>query len=351
MTTTRRRRVRRAICEECWLDIQDLLGRVDIITIQNHFMSKEALSALKTYEGSDMLLHHNIISLITKQFSISEILRKESIRTMLLQMLRRDEAEDLAEKLCLGSYKSDPYERLRRTRFTKNGKKEHTLFGFFNAVPPKEVRAKDRAALDLAPPGIEMHDYQRAAISEVSRYIAGGNRRCLLHMPTGSGKTWTAMRIISSRLLENEPSTILWLAYSEELCEQAVDAFKTVWSRMGDREVPVLRFYKTYRPDILESTSGGRDAFIVAGIDKLNSSDKSSGRLLTTLADRVSLVVMDEAHQAVAPAYRSLLEQMLDKRPNSVGFIGLSATPGRSAYGSVDPEELPRFFWWQQGDD
>ena len=210
------------------MDIQDLLGRIDIVTIQRHFMSKEALSALKTYEGSGMSLHHNIISLITKQFSISEILRKESVRTMLLQMLRQDEAEDLVGKLFPGSDKYDPYERLRRTRFTKNREKEHILFGFFNAVPPKDVRAKDRAAVDLAPPGIEMHDYQRTAISEVSRHIAGGNRRCLLHMPTGSGKTWTAMRIISSRFLENEPSTILWLAYSEELCEQAVDALDEI---------------------------------------------------------------------------------------------------------------------------
>ncbi len=270
--------------------------------------------------------------------------RQESIRTMLLQRLRRNEAAELVGNLFSGSGDANPYERLLRTRFVKNGRKECVLFEFFNAVPPKDVHATDQVAADLASPGIKMHDYQRTAISEVSRYIVEGNRRCLLHMPTGSGKTWTAMRIISSKFLENEPAIILWLAYSEELCEQAVDAFKTVWNKMGDREIPILRFYKHYTPDILESTSRGRDAIIIAGIDKLNSSEKSSGRLLTTLADRVSLVVMDEAHQAVAPVYRSLLEQILDKRPNSVEFIGLSATPGRSAYGLVDPEELPRFF-------
>ena len=326
------------------MNIQDLLGRIDIPTIQKHFMSKEALSALKTYEGSEMSFHHSIVSLITKQFSISEMLRQESIRTMLLQRLRRDEAVELVGNLFSGSGDVNPYEFLLQTRFVKNGRKEQVLFEFFNAVPPKDVHATDRAAMDRASPDPKMHDYQRTAISEVSKYITEGNRRCLLHMPTGSGKTWTAMRIISSKFLENEPTIILWLAYNEELCEQAVEAFKKVWGKMGDREIPILRFYKRYKPDMLESTSSGKDAIIIAGIDKLNSSEKSSGRLLTTLADRVSLVVMDEAHQAVAPVYRSLLEQILDKRPNSVEFIGLSATPGRSAYGLVDPEELPRFF-------
>lgn len=326
------------------MNIQDLLGRIDIPTIQKHFMSREALSALKAYEGSEMSFHHNIISLITKQFSISEMLRQESIRTILLQRLHPDEAADFVKKLFPGRGGANPYERLLQTRFTKGGRRECVLFEFFDAVPPKDIRATDRAAVDQASPGMEMHDYQRAAISKVSKHTSEGNRRCLLHMPTGSGKTWTAMRIISSKFLENEPAVILWLTYNEELCEQAVDAFKTVWNKMGDREIPLLRFYKHYKPDILESTSSGKDGIIIAGIDKLNSAEKSSGRLLTTLADRVSLVVMDEAHQAVAPVYRSLLEQILDKRPGSVEFIGLSATPGRSAYGLVDPEELPKFF-------
>ena len=345
MMMMRRRRVLCVICEECWLNIRDLLEeRIDIPTIQRHFMSKEALSALKTYEGSEMSFHHNIISLITKQFSTSEMLRQENIRTMLLQSLRPDDAADLARKLFPGSNGSDPYKRLRKTRFTKNGEKECILFEYFNAVPPEDIHPTERAAIDRVSPDMKIHDYQRTAIFEASKHIGEGNRRCLLHMPTGSGKTWTTMRIISSKFLENEPTIILWLAYNEELCEQAVDAFKTIWNRMGDREIPILRFYKHYQPDILELTSRDRDAIIIAGIGKLNSAEKSSGRLLTTLADRVRLVVMDEAHQAVAPVYRSLLEQILDKRPNSVGFIGLSATPGRSTHGSVDPEELPRFF-------
>ena len=201
---------------------------------------------------------------------------------------------------------------------------------------------------DSAAPDQEMHYYQRDVIYDITDHLTHGNRRCLLHMPTGSGKTWTAMRIISSKFLQHEPTIIIWLAYSEELCEQAIDAFKTVWSRMGDREISIIRFYKKHRLDILECTSHGNDCLVVAGIDKIISAEKAHGRLLATLADRVSLVVMDEAHQAVAPVYRSILEQILEKRPDSIDFLGLSATPGRTTHGSEDPEELSKFFGYKK---
>ena len=330
------------------MNIQDVLERIDIPIIQKHFLSKEALSALKIYEGREMSFHSNIISLILSQFPPAEILRQKSTRTILLKMLRPEEATGLVKMLFPNRTGSNPYNQLERMRFAKNGERERTLFNFFDMVPPEDIHEESPSAIDSVTPNPQMHYYQREAIHGISEYLSSENKRCLLHMPTGSGKTWTAMRIISSKFLQNEPTVIIWLAYSEELCEQAIDAFKAVWGKMGDRKIPVLRFYKKHRPDILNRTSQGNDCLVVAGIDKIISSEKSSGRLLTTLADRVSLVVMDEAHQAVAPVYRLLLEQILEKRPNSIEFLGLSATPGRTTYGLEDPEDLPRFFGYKK---
>ena len=326
------------------LNVWDVLGRIDIPIIQKHFVSKESLSALKMYEGDDMSFHHNIMSLISEQFSPSEVLRRKSVRTLLLSMLRQDEATALVKEISPNHKTGNPYSQLFRTRFTKKGEMEYKLFRFFGLQQPRDDSLAELDAVDGALPDMRIHDYQREAISMATQYLSNEDRRCLLHMPTGSGKTLTAMRIISSKFLEHEPTLVLWLAYSEELCEQAIDTFKTVWSKMGDREIPILRFYKQYRSDIVEFTSYDKDGLVVAGLNKINSAEKSSGRLLTTLADRVSLVIMDEAHQAVAPVYRSVLEQILDKRPNSIEFLGLSATPGRADTGSEDPRELPRFF-------
>ena len=55
-------------------------------------------------------------------------------------------------------------------------------------------------------------------------------------MPTGSGKTRTAMNIIVDYLRSQEPSLIVWLAYSEELCEQAATEFQRAWQYLGDRD-------------------------------------------------------------------------------------------------------------------
>ena len=263
-----------------------------------------------------MSFHNNVISLILNQFPSTEMLRQKSTRTVLFKMLHQEEAAGLVKILFPNRNDNNPYDQLVRGRFAKNWKQERALFNFYNIVASDDVHRESPPAIDSVTPNLEMHDYQREDIYGIFEHLSSGNRRCLLHMPTGSGKTFAAMRTISSKFLQNKSTIIIWLAYSEELCEQAIDAFKTVWGKMGDRKIPILRFYKKHNPDILDCTSSGNDCLVVAGIDKVISSDKSSGRLLTTLADRVSLIVMDEAHRAVAPVYRSLLEQILEKRPN-----------------------------------
>ena len=51
---------------------------------------------------------------------------------------------------------------------------------------------------------------------------------------------------------------------------------------------------------------------------------------------------MDEAHQAIAPAYSEILELLTEKRSKKIPLLGLSATPGRSSKSKSD--ELSEFF-------
>ncbi|KAA3414422.1 hypothetical protein F1715_11670, partial [Streptococcus pneumoniae] len=52
----------------------------------------------------------------------------------------------------------------------------------------------------------------------------------VLTLPTGAGKTRTTVEALTDWWLgDREAQFILWIAQSDELCEQAVQAFKEVW--------------------------------------------------------------------------------------------------------------------------
>ena len=62
-------------------------------------------------------------------------------------------------------------------------------------------------------------------------------------MPTGAGKTRTAMNVIAEHLRVTEPGLAIWFAYSEELCEQAAQEFERAWCHLGNRPVSLHRFW------------------------------------------------------------------------------------------------------------
>jgi hypothetical protein len=61
-------------------------------------------------------------------------------------------------------------------------------------------------------------------------------------LATGSGKTRTAMELISAYLNDSEEGcVVVWLAHSEELCEQAYDSFLEVWPHLGKHPIRMVR--------------------------------------------------------------------------------------------------------------
>ena len=61
------------------------------------------------------------------------------------------------------------------------------------------------------------------------------------------------------------------------------------------------------------------------------------------LADRVSLTIIDEAHQAIAPTYAAILTALYSKRPRNA-LLGLTATPGRSWSDISEDRKLSDYF-------
>ena len=90
-----------------------------------------------------------------------------------------------------------------------------------------------------------LHAYQDRLRRDALATLSAGESRLVAHMPTGSGKTRTTMELLIdlTRQSMSGVGVVVWLAHSEELCEQAVESFKDMWRAKGTHEVSVLRMW------------------------------------------------------------------------------------------------------------
>lgn len=183
-------------------------------------------------------------------------------------------------------------------------------------------------------PNYALYPYQQDICKQVLSFLRSGNNRVLIHLPTGAGKTRTAMNIASEHLRESKNNVVLWLADREELCSQAYTEFCKAWKSLGNRPTSVYAFYSQSN----ESLSGIDSGFVVAGLQKFLKLRKSDSKqlqiLYRQLAKKVTLVIFDEAHKSVAPEFQKVVQDFIDSDGFHASLIGLTATPGRS-YSSV----------------
>ena len=200
-------------------------------------------------------------------------------------------------------------------------------------VPPSAI------SNTVVAPEYGLFDHQRAAVQKLTPLLTRHERRAVLHLPTGVGKTRTAMHVVANSLRTHDPSVVVWLASGRELLEQAVLAFEKAWSHLGTRPLQVGTMWGDRTPDI----DGFSDGFLAVGLAKgwaaLSQTDPDWA---VRLAPRVRLVVFDEAHQSIARTYRRITEELtLDFR---CALLGLTATPGRT-WANIDKDgELAQFF-------
>jgi hypothetical protein len=198
-----------------------------------------------------------------------------------------------------------------------------------NTKPPEYLEVEGPYTLP------ELHDYQRAIVSNVRSMLrtAGVDRpqrRGMISMPTGSGKTRVAVQAVVEAMRDDGfDGGVLWVADREELCEQAVEVWRQVWSSIGTRATP-LRISRLWgdqpRP---QPTSSGH--VVVATIQTLNVRLKKTPDEYEFLAD-FTLIVFDEAHRSVAPTFTSVMQEIgltRWQRSNEPFLLGLTATPYR----------------------
>ncbi len=190
-----------------------------------------------------------------------------------------------------------------------------------------------------------LHDFQKEVFDSLSSLLASGTRRrrAVISLPTGGGKTRVMVEAAVQLVLSPEGASrsVLWLAQTDELCEQAVQAFRQVWVNLGAPRTN-LRIIRLWggNPNPAQFRQG-MPVVVVASIQTLNN---RVGTVSLDWVRKPGLVVVDECHHAITPSYSALLRWLDAEAPRSGApdrdeppIVGLSATPFRT-----DDEESQR---------
>ena len=318
------------------MKFSDLLSRADGSLLQDLIGASvvQLLFALDQERASPSSLR----SILLELHPAPELLLTRAMRLQMLDLLRPAEAVDLLGHLSIAPGR-DPFAQLASLDVRRGSGVATLLLSFFGVAELEKEPPPPTPACEVEG-GYQLFPHQRTAALSASRMLAAAPHRVLLHMPTGSGKTRTAMSLVAGHMRSTEEGLVLWLAAAEELCDQAAEEFTKAWSRLGNRTTPIHRWWGAH------TLPGGdlpREGFAVAGLARIYSRAIRDPAWLARLGDRTTLIVFDEAHQAIARTYRHIVEALVARR-DGVGLLGLTATPGRT-WNDVDADaELAEFF-------
>ena len=174
-----------------------------------------------------------------------------------------------------------------------------------------------------------LHPYQQRIVDRVVALVrAGSPRRGMVSLPTGSGKTRVAVQAIVQAIRDGVyTGGVLWVADRDELCEQAVEAWRQVWSAIGLAATP-LRISRMWGQQPAPVATSELHV-VVATIQTLHA--RLSNQAYRFITD-FDLVVFDEAHRSIAPSYTSAMAEIgltRWRRQSEPILLGLTATPYR----------------------
>jgi superfamily II DNA or RNA helicase len=206
----------------------------------------------------------------------------------------------------------------------------------FASAPETKREAEEfiSGPIELPP----LHDFQEEVMRGLQALFESGarRRRAVVSLPTGGGKTRVTVEAAVRLVLapESDVRSVVWVAQTDELCEQAVQAFRQVWVNLG-AEGTDLRVVRLWGGNPSPAIQGrDRPVVVVASIQTLNSRRGAEG--LAWLS-KPGLVVVDECHHAITPSYSNLLRWLDAEAPrpgapqkDEPPILGLSATPFRT---------------------
>lgn len=283
------------------------------------------------------------------------ILKSREFRKDLLSSFSKDDIYDLATDIVIKDKNSSDVrvviERISNTPWRQNNLNNRLLkmLGIlpehiFDKVKDEEIVTENISSFDKF---YELLDYQYVIRQRALNILNSqpSQKRFLIHMPTGTGKTKTATHIISQyyNYSLKKDGLVIWIAHTKELLQQAYDTFKSVWKNIGNGNINVYKLWGNNNPDFEEAKSSG---FVVCGIQKLQSIMSNNPELFEYLRRNVRLIVYDEAHKATAKETKTVVDNLMDRKGGLVdrSLMGLTATPGRTSDYSADNNILVSMF-------
>ena len=180
-----------------------------------------------------------------------------------------------------------------------------------------------------------LHGYQRIVVEKLRQMLYSsdgifGERRAMISLPTGSGKTRVAVEgIINSITEDGFSGGVMWVADRDELCEQAVQAWQEIWRAMGPQD-QILRISRMWQGQPPPMATADRHV-VVASVQTLASKFSRENLEYDFLRD-FRLIVFDEAHRSIAPTFTSVMEELgfrVRRGQKEPLLLGLTATPYR----------------------
>ncbi|HAS92085.1 MAG TPA: restriction endonuclease [Clostridiales bacterium] len=326
------------------LQFSALFSRVEETILQN-ILGDSAIRILNLLSETGAN-NQNLKNIVVEMYGPYFLLRDKKIRNELIDLLKTDEVRQLYKTIepntNIDSWPNAKiYQALNNKNIAKGSVTEERLFEFFGLTVVPDTRPEEVFDGKVLPE-YPLFEHQRIAVKKIKQILNIEPYRVLLHMPTGSGKTRTAMNIIVDHMREREPCVVVWLANSEELCEQAFQEARKAWKTLGNRHIGIYRFWGIHGLDLGDEQT--KDCIIISSLAKLYSKIcQGEIAFISKIGSRASLVVMDEAHQAIAPTYHLVMDSL-----SSMGLenklLGLSATPGRTWNNITADQELANIF-------
>jgi DNA repair protein RadD len=317
------------------MEIKDLLLRLGTENLIK-FIDDDLFRILQIRNKS-ILKQKNFTETILKLSSEKKILINKDFRKILLESLKENEAKIIGRLFNLSG--DNIWDKLNNIDFKKKRNLD-LLYETFNVTNDENLENSnfiDKENPIIIEPNYPLFDHQINVLNQTKEFFKTPIKKVLLHMPTGAGKTRTAINLVSEKLKENNKNLVVWLAHTEELCQQAHDEFSKAWEIIGNRNLKSYKLFKNFRYNLDDINSG----FIVLSLDYAYSLTKTNQNKFFSLARKSKFVVMDEAHMSVAPSYQQVLEILVNKE---TCLLGLTATPGRAEILSNENFKLAKFY-------
>lgn len=331
----------------------DLMRKFSTSTLQK-ILGNEIIENLNewNYSQEDKYLKKKLVSMIDCLYGIN-ILKNSFVREQLLLSMEKNDVINLAEKYYLNNSKVDLRKVCKVLSEKQWGNNSLSLdllhlwgieSNIFENSNKTEISTVSKISSNER--FFELLDYQffirQRVLNILNSDLPLG--KVLVHMPTGTGKTKTAMHIITNYLefTLHKNGLVIWVAHTTELLEQAYSTFCSVWKHLGEGEINIYRFWGNAELDCEEAFNG----IMFCGLGKLMSVAKGNKNLYSRLLQDCRLFVFDEAHKSAATETKKIIADFMRKTSEMKNrfLLGLTATPGRTSDYSDENQNFSLMF-------